>query len=304
MLPESNKNNIEISIVIPVYEDPNGILATLNALEEQTYPDQNYEILVVDNNSNDETPEVINRFKKRAPHLVRLYNETKQSSYAARNKGIEHAKGDIIAFLDADEVVASDWLEKIDKKLANSSIRYLGCNVEVICPKDRFLGQFNQETGFHIQKKIEDYHFAATCSLVVRADIFRELGLFDDDLISRGDVEFGRRAFRHGINLEYADDICVYHPARTTFESLCKKEFRCGRGRYQYQKKYNYEENEDFKLKSSSFWKPFKFLLHSLDTSPKRSDNQSDRSVTKKLKFYVLEGIFFSVSKLGFYYQK
>src|SRR3972149_7571598 len=96
----SNKNNPRklISVVIPVYNDPGGIVVTLKSILNQNYPPDLCEILVVDNNSSDDTPEIIEEFAKKYPGRIISLKETGiQSSYAARNKAIKESKGEIIA---------------------------------------------------------------------------------------------------------------------------------------------------------------------------------------------------------------
>lgn len=92
----------EISIIIPVYNDPVGLTNTINSLVKQDFKGK-YEILIVDNGSDDNTPEIIQKFEKKYSNLVEGFKENEiQSSYAARNKGIKKSRGEILVFIDAD----------------------------------------------------------------------------------------------------------------------------------------------------------------------------------------------------------
>ena len=98
-----------VSVIIPVYNDSARVKICLEALEKQTYPQNLYEVIVVDNAS-DEYPaikDVVCQFSQ----AIAAY-ESRPGSYAARNKGISLAKGDIIAFTDADCIPAKNWIEK------------------------------------------------------------------------------------------------------------------------------------------------------------------------------------------------
>jgi len=225
----------EVSVVVPVYNDPPGIETTLSAIQSQAY-NQFFRIEVVDNNSTDETPEVV-RFA--GGSRVALHFETDvQSSYAARNTGVAVSDGDIIAFLDADETVDSDWLDTALEAMESQNVDYLGCNVELTLPKDTLVGRYNVRTGFPVKQYLGEEHYAPTCALLVKREVFEDVGPFDARLISGGDREFGERVDEAGYDQGYAEDATVYHPARTSFESLAKKNFRVGRGFCQKQRYY------------------------------------------------------------------
>src|SRR5262245_61336705 len=96
-----------VSVIIPVWNDSHRLKACLQALELQTYPRTLYEVIVVDNASDEPADRVASEFSK-----ARTITEPTQGSYAARNKGISVAKGEILAFTDSDCVPALDWLEK------------------------------------------------------------------------------------------------------------------------------------------------------------------------------------------------
>ena len=103
-----------ISIIIPVYNDNNGLNTTLRSLVKQEYPKSKYEIIIADNGSMDSTLKVSDIFQKKYPDLIKIISEKSiQGSYAARNKGIKIAMGSIIALIDADMTMSNDGLKKI-----------------------------------------------------------------------------------------------------------------------------------------------------------------------------------------------
>ena len=81
---------MKASVIVPVYNDPR-IEACIVSLLAQDYPKELHEIIVVDNNSDGSIREVIQRFK------VKYLREEKRGSYAARNKGLEIASGEVAA---------------------------------------------------------------------------------------------------------------------------------------------------------------------------------------------------------------
>ena len=226
----------KISIVIPVYNDPDGVQQTIKAVIGQSFSE--YEIWVSDNDSTDSTRAIAERYATDNSHLNFVVEDELQGSYAARNKGLQHASGDVIAFLDADETVDEDYLKTALEAMEKQDVDYLGCNVELTLPEDTLVGRYNAHTGFPVKQYLEEQHYAPTCALLVRREVFKDVGRFDSRLISGGDREFGERVHNAGYDQGYAEDAVVYHPARTEFSSLAKKNIRVGRGFCQKQRYY------------------------------------------------------------------
>ncbi len=110
-----------ISVIVPTYNEESSIGQCLTVLKNQTFPQKNYEIIVVDNNSVDRTAQVA------AKMGTKVVKEKQQGYVFALRKGCSRAKGEIIAITDADTLVRRDWLEKIYQAFQrNPQIVYLG----------------------------------------------------------------------------------------------------------------------------------------------------------------------------------
>ena len=102
-----------VSIIVPVYNNPAGIDLLLSKLVRQTYDPKRYEVIVADNGSQDETLQVVLGYTEHYRALVNVVVESDtQGSYAARNKGISVAKGEIYAFIDSDCDPTVEWIER------------------------------------------------------------------------------------------------------------------------------------------------------------------------------------------------
>jgi glycosyltransferase involved in cell wall biosynthesis len=226
------------SVVVPVYNDPAGIEDTLRAITAQTA--DRYEVVVVDNGSTDETREVAGAYADCNDHVTLLVENEAQSSYAARNTGIRRATGDVLAFLDADETVSSDWLETASVAIATDDLDYLGCRVDLTIPDDERTrtARYNAHTGFPVRQYLDRHRYAPTCALFVRREVFEDVGLFDPRLVSGGDMEFGNRVDAAGYEMGYCADAVVHHPVRSSVRSLYGKNVRVGRGHCQLQRYY------------------------------------------------------------------
>lgn len=92
-----------ISIIIPCYNAKSYLPECIDSALQQVY--KSIEIIVVDNNSTDDTLIILEQYQKKYPSIIRVYTEKKQGAPAARNKGLLMAKGDWIQFLDADDII-------------------------------------------------------------------------------------------------------------------------------------------------------------------------------------------------------
>ncbi|MGF1492536.1 MAG: glycosyltransferase [Microcoleaceae cyanobacterium] len=221
-----------VSVIIPVYNDAERLKHCLQALQQQTYRQEHYEVIVIDNNSEEDIAAVVQNYSQ-----VRVVKEPMRGSYAARNSGISHAQGEILAFTDADCIPDPTWIERgTECLLALDRPGLIAGEIKI------FFKQPDQPTAPELydsltnlqQKKIaEQAHFAATANLFTFKQVFDEIGLFNPQLKSGGDSEWGKRAFSQGYPVVYATDACVAHPARDSMAQLYKKVARVRSGFYQ-----------------------------------------------------------------------
>ena len=227
-----------ISVIIPVYNDPERIRKALDALVAQTYPRESYEIIVADNGSNDDTPRIVDEYRGEYPRLVRVVFENKiQSSYAARNKAITEARGNIFAFTDSDCVPEPDWIEVGMCELKNKKASCGGGHITFFYKAERpnLYEFYDSSRKLNQQSFVAKAGFAATANFFAERRLFEKHGLFRYDLISGGDYEFGRRLTRGGENLIYIPNAVVMHLARSTFREIYKKSKRVAIGQKELQ---------------------------------------------------------------------
>jgi glycosyltransferase involved in cell wall biosynthesis len=211
-----------VSVIVPVWNDSERLRSCLHALEEQTYPGHLYEVIVVDNDSAEAVGHVV------APHAhARLVHESRPGSYAARNAGVEHARGEIIAFTDADCIPAPDWIETGASRLMRGGARAVVAGRVRIFPRStqqpNAVEQYEALVSMAQDEFVRKYKFGATANLFTFKEAFARAGPFLAEIKSGGDLEWGRRVAGHGYRLEYADDVCVHHPARASLAQLYSK---------------------------------------------------------------------------------
>jgi len=220
-----------VSIIIPCFNSETGLRMTLNSITAQDYPRQRWEVIVVDNNSTDNSYQTALDFASLLPSL-KVEKEAVQSSYAARNRGIRAAAGEILAFIDADMTVRPDWMRKGVHDLTRTHADYLGCHVEIYSEKRKpnLWELYDMTVGFPIKHYIEDLGFAGAGCLFVKKPVFDKIGNFDSRFLSSGDLEFGTRVNNYGFKQYFSEHNIMRHPARSTVKSFVSRTARVARG--------------------------------------------------------------------------
>jgi glycosyltransferase involved in cell wall biosynthesis len=244
-----------VSIIVPVYNGARTIEALLSSLLALDYPADRREILIVDNKSSDDTRERVRRYP------VKLLEETDiQGSDAARNRGIEAAKGEILAFTDADCVVEPSWLKRllVNHKepcwggFAGGRKAYPPANlIERYCAQgwmfdlSRLRKPFFQASsiGERIcsQVPVLDYRSwirlptglinAYTANVAYRCIVFEEIGYFDQRMTSGGDYDLAwRLQTQTNWQIAIVPEAIVYHHYRANLADLTSMYRRYGGG--------------------------------------------------------------------------
>jgi glycosyltransferase involved in cell wall biosynthesis len=188
-----NPKNPKVSVVIPAYNEEEFIGTTLKSLINQTY--KNFELIVVDNNSSDQTADVARRYG------ARVVFEKKKGVASARQTGFFASKSDIIACTDADAVVPENWLEKIvsayekDKKL----IAFGGLSALYSGPVTaRAAGRYLFPFFWSIDRILSGGWNLAGFNMSVKRKAFKEIGGFRTDLTLGEDVDLAQRLRQKG----------------------------------------------------------------------------------------------------------
>jgi glycosyltransferase involved in cell wall biosynthesis len=248
-----------VSVIIPVLNDSERLATCLEALENQTYPIARYEVIVVDNGSDEDIDAVVERFD-----IATAAFDRRVGSYAARNKGVSLARGEILAFTDSDCTPNPDWIEKgVQNLLTFPDVGFVGGKVEFLFKKQQRPNAYelyDSIASFRQKDNIENYNFSVTANLFTFKSVFQHVGPFNDTLKSGGDREWGQRVHSSGYKLVYAENACVAHPARSTLLQLTKKAIRVTGGLHELK---NNQGNSFFSLfKHSGLIPPLRKTYH------------------------------------------
>jgi len=231
-----------ISVVLCTYNRCQALAKALESVAASHLPASvDWEVLVVDNNSNDRTRDVVEGFAARYPRRFRYLFESKPGKSHALNTGVTAAQGEILAFMDDDVSVDPAWLEALTAPLCGPS-EWSGAGGPVILdwsgpPPSWFDMKRTQYMGPLAGFNLGDEAFAMHeppfgTNMAFRKTMFTKYGLFRTDLgpSPRSDVprpnedtEFGRRLLAGGERLRYMPAAIVHHPVPQ--ERLSKEYF-------------------------------------------------------------------------------
>jgi len=182
----------KVSVIIPAYNSARYLLEAIQGVLHQTY--QDFEIIVVDDGSADTTEEIIEGFIKEYPSKIRHIYQKNRGPAAARNRAMQAAKGEFIAFLDADDVWYSDKLEKQVYVLEHHpEAGFVYCDSNFIDAESNPIQNYFRKTKIlngDILIELFCNHFIMTPAVMLRKSCLNQTGLFDENLTVGEDYDF------------------------------------------------------------------------------------------------------------------
>lgn len=207
-----------ISVIIPHLNQPQMLARCLESLMAgKRTPD---EIIVVDNGSAQMPHDVCDTIPD-----IQLLREDTPGPGPARNCGIAQARGDILAFIDADCLADPLWLAEAEAAMADPKAQILGGDVRIayVDPDNlTVLEAYESIYAYRMERYISREGFTGTGNLVIRPDVFADVGLFAGIGVAE-DRDWGQRATAMGYDIRYIGGMRVFHPARETFGQLRQK---------------------------------------------------------------------------------
>jgi len=217
-----------ISVVLCTYNGSDGLGKTLASLRNQSVPEGlSWELILVDNNSTDNTRNILEEFVQNSGLQVHYLFELKQGRAFALNTGIRNARGDIIAFTDDDVILDSQWLSGLADTFSRFDCSAVGGRIIPVWnqPQPAWLEMEGQQVVGHFEygdraKEIPvppiGANMAFRRSTFERHGLFRvELGVNKSEIGGTEDDEFGKRLLRSGEKIIYAPQAIIYLPVES-----------------------------------------------------------------------------------------
>ncbi|MGH2412108.1 MAG: glycosyltransferase [Microcystaceae cyanobacterium] len=264
------KREIKVSVIIPIYNGETDLPDLIECLRSQTYPREQVEYILVNNNSSDKTEKIIETAATEALTqgltIQSLSENNIQSAYAARNTGIRFSQGDIVAFTDADCRPQPDWLEQLVQPFVNSKIAVVVGEL-VALPGKTVLEKYAEVTHLMSQSFLINHPFCSygqTANLAIRKQAFEEVGLFRPHLTTGGDADMCWRILRDkNWQLEYVSKAIVRHRHRDNWRDFKSQWQRYGRSNRYLHELYGVDLMRELTIQES-FYRLSRWLLKEL----------------------------------------
>ncbi|PVX24066.1 MAG: hypothetical protein CW716_10850, partial [Candidatus Bathyarchaeum sp.] len=228
-----NKQSPAVTVIVPVRNGEQTIQPLLESLQKQDYDRNKVEVIVVDGNSTDKTREIVKQYP------VTLITENRKGLNLARNVGIKHGNGEIIAFTDADCIVPPNWITKIVENFKDPKVSCVGGSAKAF--DSDFVSQYADNSivrlmpFFRKREELEKvkpfFRHPVGCNMAYRRKVAEEVGYFDENILYGFDeVEFAGRVCKAGYKMVLDPNVSVWHKHRSTLGEFLKQNFQYGKG--------------------------------------------------------------------------
>ncbi|MGO1368553.1 glycosyltransferase [Senegalia sp. (in: firmicutes)] len=223
-----------VSIIIPVYNEEKYIEECIRSLDNQSYPKDKLEILVVDGMSTDRTLEKVNKLSNELNINIKVIENTKRIAPTAMNLGIKNSTGDIIIRIDGHAYAHSDFISTSVKLLREKEVACVGGPIETI--SQNFVGEsialamacpFGVGNSLFRYSKKEKYVDTLAFGAYKR-EVFEKIGCFDEELVRNQDDELNFRLIKSGEKILLSPKIKSYYYSRSSLKKLWKQYFQYG----------------------------------------------------------------------------
>ena len=224
------------TVIVPTYNRPRALRRCLEALAAQHYPSESFEVIVVDDGSDDVLAPVVAEFRDGL--RLTLLTQERAGPAVARNSGAASARGTWIAFIDDDCLATPDWLAGFASAFrANSRGALLGGAIANPLTDN----VYTELAEIILKVLLERYHperggvyFFRTANLAVRRDEFLTSGGFDPSFATSEDREFCDRWIHQGGTMVQARSAVVLHDNPLGLWTFLRRHYRYGRGAYRF----------------------------------------------------------------------
>lgn len=211
---------IAISVIVPCRNGADVIGNQLRALTRQSCG-RDWEVVVVDNGSNDASKAVVESFRGLLPRLVVIDALDKRGAAYARNIGVKAASGENVAFCDADDEVDDGWLAAVERGLREHRAIAFRTDTERLNPAGSARSS-RQVDGLQ-QYTYPPYLPYSGSTIALRRELHRQLGGFDETMLACEDADFCWRLQHAGVPLHFARDAVIHVRLRPSTRAMCRQ---------------------------------------------------------------------------------
>ncbi len=216
MADRADEKTYAITVIVPTYNRAQTLSRCLEALEAQTAPRNAFEVIVVDDGSEDETAEVFSRFSASTTLNIEYIKQENSGQNAARNRAIKCCLGRILLFMNDDTIAAPDVIERHitgHRTYPGENCAVLGrVTVSPDLPPSLF-AKLHLDAAYAVWGNTVEVPWKAfyTCNLSINKSFLLKYGLFDEDIRYNDDIELAERLSHHGLRIFYDKRCLGYH---------------------------------------------------------------------------------------------
>lgn len=204
---------VKVSVIVPVYNVEKYLPKCLDSLVEQTFI--NYEVIVINDGSTDKSEQIIIDYQFKYPSIIKYYKKQNGGLSDARNFGIEKSSGSYIMFVDSDDYVSNDMIEKLYNCVAEKESEIALCNIIKVASNGKEVKISNYNPG---TVNLSQDHKILFNSPVACNKIYKKT-LFDKNKFDKGkyyeDLRLIPKLYLEAKNIAFIDDFCYYYVDRS-----------------------------------------------------------------------------------------
>lgn len=234
---------MSVSVIVTTRNEENNIERCLRSIKQQTYKD--IELIVVDNNSTDETKRVARKYTNH------VYNLGPERS-AQRNFGIQKARGTYVLVVDADMALFSDVIA--------TCVKHSKGNDALVIPED-YSGEGFWTKCKILEKRSYRWTGEGEAARFFKKKVLLALNGYDESLAGPEDVDLQKRLLHAGYRVDYAPTWIVHHEGRLTLPSIIRKRWYYSKNLQRYLAKNREESKREFTFLRPAFFKNWKLFL-------------------------------------------
>lgn len=230
-----------LSFLICTYNSQTHIAEVLDSIIAQNYPPEKTEIIIIDDNSSDQTLKIINKYQN-GKYKIKVISKKKhhlRGAALSSNLGIKIAKGDLLCFVDSDAVLTKNWIKNVLPKFNNPEVGIVAGVIRTANPENLWASFAGKELEDRYDRLTNhEVGHVSTCNTVYRKEVFEKVGLLNEKLYYGYDVDISYRARSEGYRILVLKSIFCRHYWKDSLKGYLRQIYNTGYYRLQILGKY------------------------------------------------------------------
>ena len=235
---------MKLSLIVPVHNSEATLGEQLDALASEQWAGD-WEVIVCDNGSTDASLEIARSYEGRIPNLRMIDASGRRGAAHARNKGVQAATGETVAFVDADDVVGTGWVAAIAEASEKYDFMASRFDYRKLCERpEQEYGGGTQVEGIQRMWWPPFYPHSGACGIAIKKHLHEAVGGFDEDWLGLEDTDYCIRLYQHGARLKFVPDAMMHIRNRSTYKGIFRQAESWGKSNARLYKRYRQADSK------------------------------------------------------------